>query len=799
MSPFSFLARGNLADHAKQLSLGSYTPEIILEGLQTGVDNVRTDVYLSQRFNEIARQHIMRLLAKYGNVEDFLMEDAFSRAMSNPTPTAGRGTGFIGSPNPGSPNPGSPNPGSPNPGSPNLSSLNPGSSNPVPAAATQMGKFAATKPIEPADFKKALSDLHTSGLNRAKSDGNISLDLLARLAIIKYLRGEMLAQFNLLLERCRTKLKTYEGPRSAIAPKGVEMRDRFARLQISKKSVLRKAGLDIFSTLREIEKETLSRMRRSLLGDTGAASYDLFLNRLLFTEDGRDDFLNAEFYVMLGNYDRDPDRFQAMQDFAIAFLKSLNVLPAGTPDEDKAIDQILNAPENAQELFAGGSPDESNSRGKAQRALLSGWVEFLEKEGLMDYVLASYEAVPLLAQYSPPINPQQLKNALISKTERKRVETLLDEHGKISQDGLHTSVKKLESVKGNDRAKMAGRYFSDFLRFHRDLRRFEALLSAMDTVNVINNEKLRELSAINNTLYEFMLPEEQKQAEHTVVSHVILKADIRDSTTLTRTLYERGLNPASYFSLNFFDPVNKLLPKYDATKVFIEGDALILALFDREGEQNFGVGKTCMLAKEMVQIVRAYNEQSQKQGLPTLELGLGICFQESAPMYLMDGTHRIMISKALNESDRLSGCSKGARKYLANAEAMPFNVYSFQTVEDEATGGIPDEFLIRYNIGGIHINRAAFEKLKQEISLKEHAIEMPMQFGHQKVHLYSGMVPVAQGIFHKIIIREASIPHVDFQNYSLKKWTDKKYYEVVVNESVYAQLEKEFQTAGSSL
>ncbi len=99
MSPFSFLARGNLADHAKQLSLGSYTPEITLEGLQTGVDNVRTDVYLSPRFNEIARQHLMRLLAKYGNVEDFLVEDAFSRAVNNPAPTAGRGTGFIGSPN----------------------------------------------------------------------------------------------------------------------------------------------------------------------------------------------------------------------------------------------------------------------------------------------------------------------------------------------------------------------------------------------------------------------------------------------------------------------------------------------------------------------------------------------------------------------------------------------------------------------------------------------------------------------------------------------------------------------------
>ena len=66
-------------------------------------------------------------------------------------------------------------------------------------------------------------------------------------------------------------------------------------------------------------------------------------------------------------------------------------------------------------------------------------------------------------------------------------------------------------------------------------------------------------------------------------------------------------------------------------------------------------------------------------------------------LILMDGTHRIMISKALNESDRLSGCSKGVRKYMANVKTDLFNVFSFQTVEDSDTGGIPDEFLVRYN------------------------------------------------------------------------------------------------------
>jgi hypothetical protein len=93
------------------------------------------------------------------------------------------------------------------------------------------------------------------------------------------------------------------------------MRARCAQLQISKKTVIRKAGQDIFTTARAVEKESLSKLRRSLFGDTKSAAYELFMNRLLFTDDGHDDYVNAEHYVILGNYERDPDRFQAMQDY----------------------------------------------------------------------------------------------------------------------------------------------------------------------------------------------------------------------------------------------------------------------------------------------------------------------------------------------------------------------------------------------------------------------------------------------------------------------------------------------------
>src|SRR5438874_7454437 len=117
----SFLQRGgSLAESAKGMQLGQYVPEIVLEGLLTGVDNVRTDVYLSPKFVDVARSHISKLQAKYGDVEELVKEDSFSMGMGTPnlgaagtprsstfigsppmpgvaTPPAARPTGFIGS------------------------------------------------------------------------------------------------------------------------------------------------------------------------------------------------------------------------------------------------------------------------------------------------------------------------------------------------------------------------------------------------------------------------------------------------------------------------------------------------------------------------------------------------------------------------------------------------------------------------------------------------------------------------------------------------------------------------------
>ena len=141
-----------------------------------------------------------------------------------------------------------------------------------------------------------------------------------------------------------------------------------------------------------------------------------------------------------------PDRFSNVRRIAREFLLSLNL---GSKAEDEAVvDGWLNVPENAHELVGAGQPDEATHEGRSQKARLQAWVELLEREKLMDYVIASYEVVPLLAEYSPRINAQQLKNGLISREERERVEKLIEEHSKLSAQSLYAAMVRVAACRG---------------------------------------------------------------------------------------------------------------------------------------------------------------------------------------------------------------------------------------------------------------------------------------------------------------------------------------------------------------
>jgi hypothetical protein len=156
-------------------------------------------------------------------------------------------------------------------------------------------------------------------------------------------------------------------------------------------------------------------------------------------------------------------------------------------------------------------------------------------------------------------------------------------------------------------------------------------------------------------------------------------------------------------------------------------------------------------------------------------------------MYLMDGGARIMISEALNESDRLSACSKQARRLLPLGG--PFNVYRFQLQREGNSSEFEDAPIV-YNVSGIQLNAAAFAKLQQEISLQLQPIALPRIWENEQMQLYSGLVPLEGGLFHTVAVREARMARVSARDFSLAGWSDDLYYEVCTNAAVYQFLER---------
>ncbi|MGB9236319.1 MAG: hypothetical protein WCC04_18070 [Terriglobales bacterium] len=723
-----------------------HRPVLAFSDLQLGVDNLRYDVFLSPRITADLSFHLGRYLCRFGEVDALLEMDVPAASQSK---------------------------------------------SPRPEGVANIRK------IGPADLKTALISIHQAILTRAKAEGNPSIDLLGRLAVLKFIRSELHAQFARILEQCRMKSKALEGVRQSSL---VQAQERVALFQIRKKIIIRRAGQEVFRLLRDIEKETLARTRRSLLGELPADTYRLFLNPLIFTEDGRDDYLCAEHYYMFGNFERDPDRFPILRQLALDFLREMGY---GSGIEDEHLEQALNVPENANALVGAGNGEDATAEDRNRKDRLDLWTRQLQHESLLRHVVASYEAVPLLAEYAPRVNPQQLKNALIDSEESERVEKIIEE-GRLHSDRLFAAIGRVGSCRGRERCRFAARLLHDLFCYHRDLRGLEAVSAAFDSINLAADEKVRELSTLNGMLYEFLPPEDQKPAEDRVLDHVILKADVRDSSRLTRSLMEKGMNAASYFSMNFYDPVNKLLAKYGAKKVFLEGDAIIVALLEHEGEVQLAVSRACVLAWEIVSLLHAYNELLRRSGLPPMEVGLGIAYQNSPPLHLMDGNHRIMISDAINESDRLSSCSKRVRKRLAD-EAGAFQVYTVQIGGngDAAGGEASEELRLNYNVGGICLSEAAFCKLRQEISLACWSADLRIPgfdgpWLDREGQFFVGTVPIASGVFRRIAIRTSRVAQVDVRDLSILHWTDHCYYEVCANPAVYAALGEEKSSAAKN-
>jgi hypothetical protein len=283
-----------------------------------------------------------------------------------------------------------------------------------------------------------------------------------------------------------------------------------------------------------------------------------------------------------------------------------------------------------------------------------------------------------------------------------------------------------------------------------------------------------------------MNSEELAQADNgepEIIHHAILKADVRGSTTVTQELMRQGLNPASYFSLRFFDPINERLKAYGAVKVFIEGDAVILGTYEYANDPTewYAVSRACGMAKEMLDIITSKNSDSVKTGLPTLEIGIGICYSNENPLFLFDEGRPIMISSAIGDADRMSSCSW---KLRGSFDSGDFNVEVLEIdAGDEARGEKGQDF-VRYNVNGILLDDAAFSKIESELNLSQ----LNVRSGDKSETVYVGKFPDMQGKERYLVIREGRIGLWKNDEVKDNSQSTEVFYEVLPNNKFANQI-----------
>ena len=765
---FGFFLNKRKLPSLSLFSLKQYKHSYSLDRLVLGVDNIRYDVYLSPTFINATRKIAARLVARHAGVEK-------------------RGS------------------------------------------APQQDNW-----IKEVDgYKQLYREIMRDAVNKAKGLREVQVEYLAQSAILRMLLEEIRAQYDILVGRLKNAVRKSDLAVHNDIAEAPKLKGKLQGILQERDAILQQVGKEMSSYLADVEVKVITLMHEAIFGPRHSLYMDLLDNPVLHAEHPDSEFfLISEYDVVLGRRIEDPDKYETLLFFIRQLLNNIDLMdPSSTgrsveqrlplsdmEEENDAqvskkvysrkidswlsyvgnVDRLLNWQQTRGELQAlkknRGNASTLNAlrkRIKAQKKLLDFFYQQFRRKGLTQRIIASYEMQPEYLEYCPPLIPQQIIQYLTVPKSRKAIRHRLKRMKKVYNRSfpLRPVYKKIKSMEQMTTAKCKAyliRFLNSFARYHRDKSNADLIREAMERVNLASEEKVVTLSRENNTLYEFLLPHERAAEKAPIINHVVIKADVRGSTDITHQMNERGLNPASYFSLNFFDPISEILAEYDANKTFIEGDAIILSLFERKDTPSgwYGVARSCGLALNMLIIIQRYNKKSQKYQLPILELGIGISYLGKAPTFLFDGNNRIMISSAINQADRLSSCSKTGRKMFADKKGL-FNLYVFQTLSDEEIAGTADDLYMRYNVNGIELSTSGFEKLSNEIDLKMLKGDFSDPY-NQKSTLYVGRFPTQSGKYQRLIIREAQIPVVDPSSLKFVRITSRKYYEVCTHPKLYA-------------
>ena len=684
--------------------------------------------------------------------------------------------------------------------------------------------------IEKDTLRRVCTDVLLDGINRAKSAAEVQIDFLGQTALAKLFLEEIENQYKYLVAHFEPLVRIYQLSSRYDQNEVFIIKNKLAEIKRHHNQIIRLVGEELLYLLANINTKKLRNMRETHFIPKDILPDNYFINPILHTNNPTDDFFLIEEYVLLGQRSEDPDNYENIKLIIHELLSKTDLVQENIKDDNSMVvnegsvqinehfsdaeanifDSWIMESGNIDRMFNYFDSRELSEKAKienqsedilkklkekiqTQRNLFNIFYRKFKKSHLLKQIVAAFEMKSVYGRYCPPMAPRQIREFLVDfwsrisiARQQKRLKSFYSED--LNLTPLHKTVKRINGISTTEKKQYLLMFLKQFSRYHRDLYNFRIIKDAMDSINLVTEEKIILLSRENHSLFEFLIPDERVKEEKPIANHVIIKADIRGSIAINHTMRNKGLNPASYFSLNFFDPISAVLSEYGASKVFIEGDAIILSIFEKEdtAQINYSVARACGLAIRILQIVCSYNENNKEHNLPVLELGIGICYSQGPPAFLFDGDSRIMISQAINQADRMSSCDKLLHKIFKSQNDV-FNLFVFENESEEIIETASDDFTYRYNVNGIELNEDGFNKITKEINLQ--IFTFPSE-NDENIKLYIGKVPLANGNYQRIAIREAIIHKLQPDSLDVTGKISKKYYEVCTHHKIYDFIDK---------
>ena len=558
----------------------------------------------------------------------------------------------------------------------------------------------------------------------------------------------------------------------------------------------------IMRALQREENTVLKPQRAQFLGSELPQTLDILFNPMLHARGPSDPMLQEEFYTL---WPKEGAGFapmnEAFEKIVAEQVRALKVTPlkrakppaadnvepfddlnglfalqsiagAAPHQHDKLSESLcsLEEPENLRLLFDENQLEQYLEAGKELGMLggrgLKGDIRKLQKirddmrkvvepDDLRNLYAVYFMREKMEQQDFSMIKAEDAVEAVAGRNTDKLINTI-----NVEMEGGGALKKKLKELAGEadkgikqNADEYFGRALSDWARFRLHLKYFRFAQRMFNRINLIIDEEALQLAKAGGKLYQLWDSEEIKEVDveddHEISRHAVIKVDIRGAADVTTAMLKQGLNPASFFSQRFFDPINECLETYGVTKVFVEGDGVTLATFEFSDEPTkwYCVSQAAGAAKEILDIVRLQNANSAKTGLPAVEIGVGISFGAEKPTFLFDEERSVMVSNVIGQANELSACSWRLRELLEDPD---FNVLVFQVPEGEPDRGEKGQMYLRYNVNGIVLDSAAFKKLKGELKFQT----LNVKLGGESQTMHVGRYPDVAGRERTLVVRE---------------------------------------------